>query len=278
MNGKVLKVFNNNLYGETDEREVILFAAFVHKKYMNKYAIFTFNKELDKNKLYFGSIHMKENSLVTFKVKNEEEEIINSFLSEYENDNLEEFELIDITSLSKIEFVGYNTKDYLELEMLKDKSIPKGVDYINDEYKKKNPVLKIFVVLLLLAIGFLVYWYLNTGLFKVNTLKCTKSGYNSNIKLDYDAEKTITFNDNGNVKNIKVIETYKFKSVNSYNNFKNESKHYMYFNYDGNYKYIDETLELKIFYSEENIIKDYEKIKYMYMNDGYTCEEVKDEK
>lgn len=278
MKGKILKVLNNDLYGGTDDREVVLFAAFIHKKYMNKYAIFAFNNELDKNKLNFGSIHIKEKSLVTFKIKSNDEEIINSFLTEYESNELEEFELIDIDNLSKIELVGYNEKDYDKLVMLKDKSIPKKVEYINNEHKKGNPILKILIFILLFAGAFLTYWYFNPGLFRVNTLKCTKSGYNNNIKLDYDTVKTVTFNDDGYVKNIENTETYKFKSINTYNNFKNESKHFIYFNYDGSYKYIDETLELKIFYHEDSIIKEYDKIKYMYINDGYDCKEVKNEK
>ena len=42
MYGKVLKIANNDLYGNVDDRKVSVFAVFTHIKYMNKYIIFSF--------------------------------------------------------------------------------------------------------------------------------------------------------------------------------------------------------------------------------------------
>ena len=50
MNGKILKVSSNDLYGNVDDRMVAVFAAFNHKKYMNKYVIFTYDGEFAKKK------------------------------------------------------------------------------------------------------------------------------------------------------------------------------------------------------------------------------------
>ena len=50
MNGKILKISSNDLYGNVDERQVVVFACFNHIKYMNKYILFTFLGEYDKKK------------------------------------------------------------------------------------------------------------------------------------------------------------------------------------------------------------------------------------
>ena len=61
MTGKVLKISSNDLYGNVDDRMVRVYAVFEHTKYMNNYVIFSIDGS---NKLCFGSIHMKDTSLV----------------------------------------------------------------------------------------------------------------------------------------------------------------------------------------------------------------------
>ena len=39
MKGKILKISSNDLYGNTDDRLVAVYACFTQKKYMNKYII-----------------------------------------------------------------------------------------------------------------------------------------------------------------------------------------------------------------------------------------------
>ena len=80
MSGKVLKVVSNDLYGNVDDRAVSIFACFEHSKYMNKYLIFAFDGEYDKNKLCYGSLHLKNNSLVIFSVKDDVKKYIDEFI------------------------------------------------------------------------------------------------------------------------------------------------------------------------------------------------------
>ena len=56
MNGKILKIVNNDLYGNVDDREIVVFASFVHKKYMNRYVIFTYKDDYEKKKLWERNI------------------------------------------------------------------------------------------------------------------------------------------------------------------------------------------------------------------------------
>ena len=99
MNGKILKIVSNDLYGNVDERKVVVFACFEDLKYMNNYVIFSFDGDYNKNKLYYGSIHLKEDSLVIFSVKEDTKKYIDKFLSEYNSDKLEGFKLFDINKV-----------------------------------------------------------------------------------------------------------------------------------------------------------------------------------
>lgn len=274
MQGKVLKVFSNDLYGQADEREVTLFAAFNHKKYMNKYAIFTFRNEYDKNKLYFGSIHVKNDSIVIFNVRNEIVPVIDNFINQFETDNYnDEYEILDVSNLTKIELVSYNEKDYDKLLLLDEKTIPKP-KVENVEVQKKHPIVTVILILLLAGIGFFIYWYLNQNDFKIKNLECSKNGYHGETKLNYQSVRKITFDGNKKVKSIDVVETYNFKSMTSYQNFKNESRHYGYFSYGTDFKYNDTDLKLDVIYQDKTVIDNYEKIKYALENDGYKCKEV----
>lgn len=274
MQGKILKVFSNDLYGSSDEREVVLFAAFIHKKYMNKYAIFTFRNEYDKNKLYFGSIHVKDDSIVIFNVRNEIVPVIDNFINQFETDNYnDEYEILDISNIIKIELVSYNEKDYDKLLLLDEKAIPKPKIEVREE-KKKHPIVTVILILIFVGIGVFIYWYLNQDNFKIKNLECTKNGYHGETKLNYQSVRKITFDGNKKVKSIDVIETYNFKSLTSYQNFKDESRHYGYFSYGNDFRYNDEELKLDVIYQDKTVIDNYEKIKYALENDGYKCKEV----
>ena len=69
---------------------------------MNKYVIFTFRDEYDKKKLYYGSVHLKDNSIVIFSVKDNVKQYIDEFILEYENDKLSEFKHISRTLAATI--------------------------------------------------------------------------------------------------------------------------------------------------------------------------------
>ncbi len=139
MKGKILKISSNDLYGNTDDRLVAVYACFTQKKYMNKYIIFSIYGENDKNKLYYGSIHLKTNSLVVFSVRDEEINYIKPFIDEYMNGSINEteYELIDLDKIEKIELISYNSLDFDKLAYLEEKYIPK-VQNNDKENGKKN--------------------------------------------------------------------------------------------------------------------------------------------
>ena len=114
MIGKILKISSNDLYGNVDDRHVVVFAAFNHVRYMNKYVIFTFEGEFNKKKLYYGSLHLKDNSLVVFSVNDATKKFIDAFVDSYLRGNVDptEYTLIDISNTSKVELVSYNERDF----------------------------------------------------------------------------------------------------------------------------------------------------------------------
>lgn len=273
MKGKLLKVFANDLNGTVDDRVVIFFAAFNHKKYSNKYGLFVFKDELNQNKLYFASIHIKDNSLVTFSIKKEQFNIIDAFLEEYTQNKFEEFELIDITNQSKIELVGYNEKEYNNLMMLYNISIPVEKPKEVKETKKTNILSILITVLILLVSSFGLYWFFHPRLFNPLVLNCVTQGTDDILIANFTKTKNITFNKNDLVKDIRISETINFKNEDNYYNYKEGNNHEVYYNNIESFEYIDELQELRIYYLEDSTPKKYDEIKVTLEKEGYVCKD-----
>lgn len=272
MYGKVLKVSSNDLYGNVDDRIVRLYACFRHIKYNNNYAVFSF--EGDDNKLYFGSIHIKKGSLVVFSVKNNINEYILSFLDEYISSQLKEFELLKIDNIEKVELVSYNDMEYDNLLTLNEISIPKK-EVKEEVVVKKNKYSFLYVMiflLVLLALGLTIV-YLKPEWFKVkyNVLECTNKLYDKELELYYDINENVTFDEKNRLEKIDVTRTYTFLDVNSYYQFKDNNEHDKYFNFGGEYKYIDEELKIKIFYEDSTVIDDYDEMLVYLKGKGFSC-------
>ena len=270
MSGKVLKIASNDLYGNVDDRMVRVFACFEHTKYMNNYVIFSIDGN---NKLCYGSIHLKDNSLVIFSVRDEIKKYISDFLNEYINDKLDNFKIIDIKNINKVELISYSEMECDKLELLDEKSISKLTNK-EEEIRERRPVfVYILIFILLLFAGGITLLYFKPELFadKYKVLECKNNLYDNNIELYYEIEKEIRFDKNDIVKKISVIKSYTFLDSNSYYEFKDNNEENNYFNNGEGYKYIDEELKLKLFYEEESVIDSYDEM-LAYMNrEGYSC-------
>ena len=205
MAGKILKVASNDLYGNVDDRIASVYACFEHTKYMNNYVIFTINNNIEN--LYYGSIHIKNKSVVIFSVKEEIKKYIDQFLNEYMSDKLTEFKLLDISKIEKVELVSYNEMKYNNILMLDNKSIPKVEVKEEVDIKKKKPVLLYFLLFLLFLLGVgLTILYLKPELFtvKYKGLKCESNLFDNKLELYYGIEKDIKFDTDNKVDNISV--------------------------------------------------------------------------
>lgn len=279
MNGKILKISSNDLYGNVDERQVVVFACFNHIKYMNKYVLFTFLGEYDKKKLYYGSIHMKENSLVVFSVKDNVFGYIDKFKNEYIDGKIDvsEYEVLDISKMEKVELVSYNEMEFDKLKELEDISIMKtSTESVVEVDKEKKPVFLyiLLFILILLLIG-ITYLYLRPDDFviKNRNLVCEKNKYNMELDMKYLENRVVLFDRNDKLKKIEINDSYVFDDIDLYNEFKDNEREKDYFKIDGTFKYIDENLELKIIYQDKSIIDNYDEMKNYLVNEGYDCVE-----
>ena len=276
MNGKILKISSNDLYGNVDERQVVVFACFNHIKYMNKYVLFTFLGEYNKKKLYYGSVHVKDDSLVIFSVKNDVTNYINTFIDEYMQGriNANEYQIMNISNINKVVLVSYSEMNFDKLSELDALSIKKEEPKEILQEKEKKPIFLYFVliVLILLLVG-ITYFYINPEVFQVKykSLECTQEKYNDDLMMEYVEKRTVSFDKKDKIDKIEVIDIYTFLDEEEYVLFRDNEKQNEYFKVDGTFKYNDNSLELRIIYQDSSIIDSYDEIKGYFEKEGYDC-------
>ena len=240
---------------------------------MNNYAVFVINEDKNK-KLCYGSIHFKKNSLVIFSVKDNVKKYIDGFLEEYLSDKLDEYKILDMDKVEKVELVSYNEMEYDKIDILDSKSISRVK--VEDEVVEKKPVLVylLILVLLLFGIGITVLYFMpDLFTIKYKGLDCTNNIYDNEIGLNYDIDKDIRFDKDDKVSSISVVRTYTFLDSNSYYEFKDNNTQNIYFNNGEGYKYIDDELKFRLFYEEESVIDDYEEMLVYLNREGFSCVE-----
>lgn len=270
MSGKELKVASNDLYGNVDDRLVRMYACFEHTKYMNNYAVFSFNGDM--SKLCFGSVHLKDKSIVVFSVKDNIKKYILNFLDEYMSSELKNFKILDIEKMSKIEVVSYNEMVYDDILKLDEKSLPKVEEIV--EVKEKKPVLVylLIFILILLALGIsLLYFKPELFTVKYKVLVCDNNVYDNNFQMYYNVEKNIGFNSDDKVESVDVVRTYTFLDKNSYYSFKDREDLNQYFNNGESYNFRDEELKFKLMYKENSVIDDYDEMLTYLKREGFSC-------
>ena len=276
MIGKILKVSNNDLKGNVDDRRAAVYAAFKHVKYMNRYIVYSFVEEYAKNKLYVGSVHLKDKSLVVFEVRQEELAYINKFVTDLMNNQLDsnEYEIIDISNMEKIELVSSTEEDFTGLVALDKLTIePDVVETPVLEPKKKKPIFLYFLLLFfILLLGGVTYLYLNPNVFDVELkmLDCTTSGYNKKMEASYKSGVIAKFDKRDELINSEINDVYKFKSEEVYKEFKDNNGEEEYFR-DAKYEYNDDDFELKVVHENDLAIISYEEVLKYLKSKGYSC-------
>ena len=173
MHGKILKIASNDLYGNATDKKVVVFVCFNHLKYMNKYIIFSYLGEYNEKRLYYGSVHEKDKSLVIFGVRDKEIQYIDKFRMQYESGKIdnEEYQIIDIDKMEKVEIVSSNSIEYDKLQELEDMSIKKEIVSDNEEVRRK-PIFLYFLLIILILLGVgITYLYLRPEDFVIKNKK-----------------------------------------------------------------------------------------------------------
>lgn len=278
MKGKIINVFNNDLYGTVDDRKVILYAAFVHKKYMNKYVIFSFLGEEDKNILHCGSVHFKDKSVVTFEIKKDIEKYIMEFISELLGDKLSEFELLDISNILKIELVSYSEFKFDRINELFNKTIVFEEEKVVEEKKSSGTGFLYFLLFFLIAaLGGLLYFKFNPDILS-NEGKVLNCNYSINDKgFSHNIMATVRFNKRDILESLSVEEKIQFLEISTYQNFKDNQSHLNYFDKEVVVEYNDTEMNLNASYERNLVVNEYEDVKLYLENQGYICEVGKNE-
>ena len=275
MTGKKLKISNNDLYGNQDERQVAAFLCFNHLKYMNNYVIFSFVGEYDKNILYYGSIHLKTNSLVIFAVKENEKVYIDTFREQFLTNTIDpkEYQIIDISQIEKVELVSFTEVPYDKISILDNLTISKPMTKKQEETKESKPFFLYFLLIVLIAfLSFITYLKFNPNIIpEPKALTCTNNFYNQELKMNYEEIRKVLFNPNGTINKIDVTNTYTFSDEETYLDFKNNDKETEYFKNINNFEYLDDTLSINIYYEESTIIETYDDMYNYLKKEGYEC-------
>ena len=193
---------------------------------------------------------------------------------------MNEYRILDIDNINKVELVSYNEMDYDKIQILDDKSIEKVV--VKEEIvKEKKPIILYVLLFVLMILGSgltLLYFMPELFLVKYKELDCTSNIYDEDIELNYKINKNVKFNKDDKVDKINVIRTYAFLDSDSYNNFKDNNLQNKYFTDGEGYKYIDSELKFKLFYDESSVIDDYNEMLIYLKREGYSCIEREYEK
>lgn len=277
MHGKILKVVSNDLYGNATDKKVVVFVCFNHLKYMNKYIMFTYMDEYDKNILYYGSIYEKGKTIVIFKVRKEEEEYINKFREDYLNDivNDKEYQILDIGMMEGVEIVSFTEVEYDKLSLLDKKSIQRLNNIEAEENNNKKPVfLYVLLVILIVLLGGITYLYFtDDGSSNDKKLVCSIDKYDNTVMVNYKEERNILYNKKNKIVSITINDKYIFDDVDKYNEFKDNKKEQEYFKKDGTFKYDDNLLMLMISYKGDSVIDNIGEMKSYLESEGYSCKE-----
>jgi len=135
--GKRIKVNDFQVQVGRDDHMLNVYAVFKEEKRGDLFVIYTDNYDENKNKLHYGSVHMKPDTLVVIDVRGKEE-VIKEFTWKLLNDREQEgFNIIDIKEFERVEIVSSN-----EL-IVKSEVISKLADKtIQEEEKKEEVVVK----------------------------------------------------------------------------------------------------------------------------------------
>lgn len=293
MNGKVLKVVEYNLtFGETT-RQINVYGLFRYKKNNNLYIVYS-DTNTKYNYVSYGSSHIKNQSVLSMKVNNkEEEEIIKEYIFKVtSHEELTNFEMISLENIEGIELISSDKLELKEglLQTLADLTIPKKkeeektIPTTKVEIKsKKGGKKKVFLILIVLLLVLGLYFYFNFS-FKnskvVKTFTCTKTYQNDNLKAKVEEENTYHFGSNERLEFYEEKKLYQFLTVEDYQDFINKGLIYKYIpdDADSSFKQSEthhtfETYTKKEIDVSYNKKTSYEEALQEIKEEGYTCEE-----
>lgn len=293
MNGKILKVKQNNLQFGAVDRYVNVLGCFKYKINGNVYIIYC-DIDTKYSVVYYGSGHVRYELSLCMPIRNKEieEEIIKEYIFKVTNNEpLDNFDVISLETVTDIEIID-STKLELKHEILTnliDKVIPKTE--VKEEIKKEEPSknkkkvsMKPVLLGVLVAIGFMFLYYIlfvatpdEGGIAK--SITCKKNYQHEELEAVVEEVNKYNFNVNDELKFINTTLNYQFIEE-EYQDFIMRGIYYKYMpssksdswsKDDNNYLFITNTKTVvDTSYSEPT---NYETVLAHYKVLGYTCTE-----
>lgn len=230
--GKRLRVSEFDMQVGKDDHELSVYAVFKEEKRGDVLAIYSDNKDENKDILHYASVHMKNDTIVFIDVKNKEE-IVKEFTWKLLNDKENEgFVIIDIKDYSKAEIVSSNellVKSEV-ISKLYEKTIPKvELEQTNNEKVKEKKSSRIlfrgFSLAICVVIAFCV---VNKDLIMGKNLKytCVNAYLDTEVGTNKEDIESLAFNYDNKLTSRVITTKYIFSDETKYKDYVNIGTYY----------------------------------------------------
>lgn len=283
MNGKRIKVNDFKFKYGQETVFINVFGAFRYKKNNNKYAVYSY----DNSKLYYGSLFIRDKELVIMLSKDDNEDLIDSFLNNILNSEKNNaFEIISLDNINSAQIIdeGIINKK-IDINKLDELTIPKKKvqEVVNKNKRKKRiSISGIFFALFIVVVVAFFFFNPEVIMGKDKKYVCDREYNHNTLSILIREEVKLTFSGKGKIKNSVVTNNYIFNSDSRYNKFKNNGEFYKYMNEGDTYKFVDEEKtyrvmsnikDLKEYFSSE----DEDSILEYYNRNNYKCKKIETE-
>jgi len=293
MNGKLLKVKQNNLEFGGHDRYVNILGCFKYKTTSNVYIVYS-DTDTKYNIIYYGSGHIRQGVALCMACREKsEEEIIKEYIfkitqkesiDNFEVLSLEELEEIEIIDSGKIEVKPEILTELIKIVMPKPEIKEKQKDQSKQKTKKKRTPLKgIIIGLLIVGLLFGGYQVIQNLSSKDNIQKsitCSTSYLQEDLNATIEETNKYNFDANDKLKSINTTSVYKFNEK-DYQNFILKGIYYKYMpssNEEGSWNKNDEEYTFQVTTKKKidtsyNEPTNYEEVLSYYKTKGHVCTE-----
>lgn len=283
MNGKRIKVNDFKFKYGQETVFINVFGAFRYKKNNNKYAVYSY----DNSKLYYGSLFIRDKELVIMLSKDDNEDLIDSFLNNVlNNEKNTAFEIISLDNINSAQIIDEGIiKKKIDINKLDELTIPKKKvqEVVNKNKKKKRiSISGIFFALFIVVVVAFFFFNPEVIMGKDKKYVCDREYNHNTLSILIREEVKLTFSGKGKIKNSVVTNNYIFNSDSRYNKFKNNGEFYKYMNEGDTYKFVDEEKTYRVMTNIENLgeyfsSEDEDSILEYYNGNNYKCKKIETE-
>lgn len=281
MIGKIVKVNDYKFVYGKDTVYINVYGAFKYKKNGNKYIVFSY----DNKKLYYGSLFIKNNSIIIMTSKDDSNEVASSFINGILNNSInEEFEIISIAQIESAEIIDQHELNIsVDINKLNDLTIPKPKVETKKEEKPKKKISIWSILIIVLILSLLAFFFINPEIImgKNEEYICTKSYFHDKLPASVNESVSLLFSSKKKIISIDITSNYVFTDTTYYKEFKDKSYFYQFIKEGDTYKFDDTSYTYKLFSKIDTKVdyfmpKEEEELISYYKKGNYTCKIVKE--